>query len=164
VCEPSTSTTPFEFANFLDFVIHVWGSMQLCVTTFNNDWHYFFYFFLFLFHFVCCILCVIGWFLCFRQHSVLKLRGTFFIIMLKWVPCDRFGLQYSREAMLFEEVCGVGKVVKFSCISWCKRFWDLLNLASRIFKTFFFFGVMWDGDLQFGCGIHSLLFLCFILT
>lgn len=40
--------------------------------------------------------------------------------------------------MLFEEVCGVGKAVKFSYISSCKRFWDLLNLTSKIFRTFIF--------------------------
>ncbi len=140
MCEPSTSTMLFEFANFLDSIIHVWGTMWLCVTTSNDDWRYSFYFFLFLFDFVCCILCVIGWFLCFRQHLVLELGGTFFIAMLKWVPCDWFDLQYSRELMLFEEVCGVVKVVKFSCISSCKRFWDLLNLANRVFRAFVFFG------------------------
>jgi len=70
---------------------------------------------------------------------VLKLGGTFFIIMLKWVPCDWLNLQYLGQTMLFEEVCGFGKAVKFSCISSCKRFWDLLNLTSIIFRTFGFF-------------------------
>jgi hypothetical protein len=61
--------------------------------------------------------------------------------MLKWVPCDWFDLQYLGETMLFEEVCGVGKAIKFSCISSCKGFWDLLNLANRIFRTFVCFWV-----------------------
>jgi hypothetical protein len=70
---------------------------------------------------------------------MLELGGSFFIAMLKWVPCNWFDLQYLGEVILFEEVCGVVKVDKFSCISSCKRFWDLLNLTNIVFRAFVFF-------------------------
>jgi hypothetical protein len=42
---------------------------------------------------------------------MLELGGTFFIAMLKLVPFAILG----KEAMLFEEVLGIGKAIKFSC-------------------------------------------------
>jgi hypothetical protein len=49
-------------------------------------------------------------------------RDIFQFAMLKWVPCNWFYLQYLGEAMLFEEVCGVGNVVTFLCIFHAKGF------------------------------------------
>ncbi len=42
----------------------------------------------------------------------------------------------------------------------CKKFCVLLNVASKVVRAFVF-GVMWDGDLQFGCGTNFSM--CFIL-
>jgi len=71
-----------SLSTFLDFIIHVWRTMRLCATTFNDDWHYFSY----CFFLVCCRLCMTGWFLCFWRRSMLELGGTFFIAMLKLAP------------------------------------------------------------------------------
>ncbi len=144
VCWSSTLTALFEFANFLDFIIHVWGAMLLCATTSNDNWHHSFYFFLFLFGFFCCKSCMTCCFCLFNSAWCWKLKRNFFIAMLKWAPFDWSSLWYLVEVMLFKEAFDVGKVTKFTCKNffYAKLFQELLNVTSIIVRALVF-GVLW---------------------
>ncbi len=56
----------------------------------------------------------------------------------------------------------LGRQLSSHAIFSCKKFYDLLNVSSKVVRAFVF-GVMWDGDLQFGCSTNFSMCLCFIL-
>jgi len=71
--------------------------------------------------------------------------------------CDSRGRQCYLKKCL-----ALGRQLSSHVTFSCKKFCDLLNVASKVVRAFVF-GVMWDGDLQFGCGTIFLMCLCFIL-
>jgi hypothetical protein len=54
----------------------------------------------------------------------------------------------------------LGRQLSSHAIFSCKKFCDLLNVASKVVRALVF-GVMWDGDLQFGCGTNFFDVLVF---
>jgi hypothetical protein len=63
----------------------------------NCQWWLALFLLLFLFFVWFCLLHTMRWLLCFLWHLVLALRGTFFIVVLKWALFDWSCVRYSGD-------------------------------------------------------------------
>jgi hypothetical protein len=118
VLELSKSIALLELANFLNFIIHVRRTMQLCATITSDDWRCHFYSFFF-----CLVLFVVdyAWHVGFcvfndtwcwnlEGHSPLQCLNRHYLIGLMCITWGMWGGDsISRSTWHWEEV-------KFSCI------------------------------------------------